>query len=370
VKPAAPRTRPALAHLEGELAALADAGLLRVRPEPYRASEVSFCSNDYLGLGTPEDGRPAMGSGAARLVAGEHVEHRALEVALATWLGHSAALLFTSGYAANVGLVPALARDATDLVLSDALNHASLVDGCRLARAETRIYPHLDLAAVEEELRSGRARRTWVVTESYFSMDADSPDLAELRALCDHYGAALVVDEAHALGVLGPEGRGLLAAADVQADVTVGTLGKAFGGAGAFVAGCDDLVAWLWNRARSFVFSTGLSPALAAAGLASLERIRADGTLRSNALARADQLRVGLRGLGKEPLGYGHIVPWRIGDSREASRIASALRAQGFGVQAIRPPSVPAGTARIRFTASARQRPEDIDKLLLAIGKL
>jgi len=361
---------PGLRHLAAELAALAEAGLLRHRPEPYRADEVSFCSNDYLGLSAAEDGGHPMGSGAARLVAGEHVEHQRLERALAEWLGVSAALLFTSGYAANVGLVPALALDRADLVLSDALNHASLVDGCRLARAETRVFPHLDVDAVGAELRAAGGRRCWVLTESYFSMDADSPDLGRLRELCDRHGAALVVDEAHALGVLGPDGRGLLAAVGVHADVTVGTFGKAFGGGGAFIAGCDDLIAWLWNRARSFVFSTGLSPTLAAAGLTSLERFRADSSLRSTTLTRAAQLREGLRALGKEPLGYGHIVPWCIGDSREAFRVASTLRSQGFGVQAIRPPSVPAGTARIRFTASARQSVEDVERLLAAIARL
>ncbi len=359
-----------LAHLPGELAALADAGLLRHRPEPFRADAVSFCSNDYLGLAAGFGGPHPIGAGAARLVAGEHAEHVELEGALAAWLGVEAALLFTSGYAANVGMVPALANGAEDLFLSDALNHASLVDGCRLARAETQVYPHLDVDAVDRVLRSSRARRRWVLTESYFSMDADSPDLRRLRQICDDNGAALVVDEAHALGVLGPSGAGLLAAAAVQADVVVGTLGKAFGAAGAFVGGCEALIAWLWNRARSFVFSTGLSPTLAASAQTALLGLRRDSTLRTAALARADQLRVGLRALGHEPLGYGHIVPWLIGDSREALRIAGALRSQGFGVQPIRPPSVPEGTARLRLTASARQTPEDVERLLSAIGRL
>jgi 8-amino-7-oxononanoate synthase len=361
---------PGLVHLEGELAALADAGLLRERPEPYRADRVSFCSNDYLGLAAASGGRHPFGSGAARLVAGEHVEHVALERGLAGWLGVEATLLFTSGYAANVGLVPALANGPEDLILSDALNHASLVDGCRLARAETRVYPHLDIEAVAGLLRSSHARRRWVITESYFSMDADSPDLRQLRHICDEHGASLLVDEAHSLGVLGPDGRGLLPAAGVQADVTVGTLGKAFGGGGAFVAGCHTLIAWLWNRARSFVFSTGLSPALAAAGHEALVRLCTDGALRVTTLARAEQLRTGLRALGHTPLGYGHSVPWVIGDDREAHRVAGVLRAQGFGVQAIRPPSVPPGTARLRLTASARQSSEDVEHLLFAISKL
>ena len=304
------------------------------------------------------------------MVAGEHGEHHRLEVALAAWLGVDACLLFTSGYAANVGVMSALADSRDDLILSDALNHASIVDGCRLARAETRVFPHLDVEAVERHLGARGDRRAWVVTESYFSMDADSPDLRRLRHVCDVHGAALIVDEAHALGVLGPEGRGLLANTGVRADVVVGTLGKAFGGGGAFVAGCAALVDWLWNRARSFVFSTGLSPALADAGLRALDIIRADAFPRESALERALQLREGLERLGHPPLGYGHIVPWVLGESSHAVRYAAALQSLGFDVQAIRPPSVPAGTARLRLTASARQSSIDVDHLLAAMAEL
>lgn len=361
---------PGLLHLEGALSALGDAGLLRKRPQPYRVDTVSFCSNDYLGLASPQGESSPTGAGASRLVAGEHLEHQRLEGALAEWLDHESALLFTSGYAANVGLVSSLAASADDLILSDALNHASIVDGCRLSRAQTTVFPHLDVDAVRSELRSRRTSRAWVVTESYFSMDADSPDLRGLRAACDEYGAALVVDEAHAIGVLGPGGRGLLAAAGVAADVTVGTFGKAFGGAGAFVVGCEALTAWLWNRARSFVFSTGLSPSLAASSLAALEKIRSSPELLEATALRATELREGLLALGLQPLGHGHIVPWLIGDSREAVRIATALQARGFAVQAIRPPSVPAGTARLRLTASARQSAEDIRRLLSAIAEV
>ncbi len=232
------------------------------------------------------------------------------------------------------------------------------------------MFPHLDLGAVRAHLREAGARRKWVVTESYFSMDADSPDLGSLRALCDEHGAALVVDEAHALGVLGPDGRGLAAAAGVEADVLVGTMGKAFGAAGAFVAGCDDLTVWLWNRARPFVFSTGLSPAVAAAGLERLEHARAHPDLRAATLDRADRLRGGLRALGLDPRGHGHIVPLVIGDSLEAVRLADALQSAGFAVQAIRPPSVPPGSARIRFTASALQGRDDVDRLLAQLRGL
>lgn len=360
---------PALAHLETELGLLADAGLLRRPPAVHRRGKPSFCSNDYLGLADADPGDVPWGAGASRLVAGEHVEHGMLEAALGSWLGVEGTLLFTSGYAANVGLVPALAFSGDDLIVSDALNHASLVDGCRLARAKTVIAPHKDHEAVRALLRGSKAKRRWVLTESYFSMDADTPDLAALRGICDEYAAGLIVDEAHALGVLGPDGRGLLAASNVQADVVIGTLGKAFGGAGAFVGGCHALREWLWNRARSFVFSTGQSPRVAHAALTALERLRTGDDLRRATLERADQLRAGLQSLGHSPLGYGHVVPWLIGDSREASRVAASLREQGFPVEPIRPPSVAPGTARIRFTASASQRPEDVAELLHAIGK-
>jgi 8-amino-7-oxononanoate synthase len=207
-----------------------------------------------------------------------------------------------------------------------------------------------------------------VVTESYFSMDADSPDLGELRRACDEAGAGLVVDEAHALGVLGPDGRGVSAKSGVVPDVLVGTLGKAFGASGAFVAGCEDLVDWLWNRARSFVFSTGISPVVADGASARIEASRRDPTLRERALARADELRAGMRRLGIEPRGYGLIVPWVLGDARTALRVATDLREQGIFVQAIRPPTVPEGTSRLRLTTTARLASADIERVVLALA--
>jgi 8-amino-7-oxononanoate synthase len=357
-----------LAHLAAELLALADAGLLRERPPLHRAGGVSFCSNDYLGLAWRGKGA-ALGAGASRLVSGEHAEHVALERALSRWLRTDATLVFTSGYAANVGALSALAGPA-DLIVSDELNHASIVDGCRLSRATVRVVPHLNVGAVRAALGAGSFARRWVVTESYFSMDADSPDLLELRQACDERGAALVVDEAHALGVLGPDGRGLCAAAGVVPDVLVGTFGKALGGGGAFVAGTADLVAWLWNRARSFVFSTGVSPLLAAEVLVALSEVEARADLRRVTLERAEQLRAGLLALGLRPLGHGHIVPLVLGESAAAVALAERLRPLGFAVQPIRPPSVPAGTARIRLTASAHQRPEDVTSLLRALASV
>ena len=219
-----------------------------------------------------------------------------------------------------------------------------------------------DLGAVESALRGRGQGRAFVVTESYFSMDADSPDLFALRRLCDEHGAALVVDEAHALGVLGPEGRGLCAQADVRADAIVGTFGKAFGAAGAFVAGCPSLVQWLWNRARTFVFSTGMSPAGAAAALAGVKAARVEPERRQRVLAAAGELRAALLVCGVTPLGFGHIVPWVLGEARVALAVAEALQARGLDARAIRPPSVPVGTARIRLTVTAAHSPTDIHR--------
>jgi 8-amino-7-oxononanoate synthase len=199
-------------------------------------------------------------------------------------------------------------------------------------------------------------------------MDADSPDLAALRRVCDQHGAALLVDEAHALGVLGPDGRGLCAEAGVEADGVVGTFGKAFGAGGAFVAGCPSLVAWLWNRARSFVFSTGLSPAVAAAALQGIRLAQAEPERRRRVLAAARLLREGMARLGVQPAGFGQIVPWVLGEPGKALRMATALRERGLDVRAIRPPSVPGGTARIRLTVTAAHSSADIERAVAVLA--
>ncbi len=295
------------------------------------------------------------------------VHRRAREELAAELVGQPAGLVFTSGYAANVGLLSALAGPG-DLVVSDALNHASLIDGARLSRARVEVVPHLEVGAVEAALRGRTEARAFVVTESYFSMDADSPDLVALRGLCDRHGAALLVDEAHALGVLGPEGRGRCAEAGIEADAVVGTFGKAFGAGGAFVAGCPSLVAWLWNRARSFVFSTGLSPTVAAAALQGLQRAGAEPERRRRVLAAAALFREGLARLGVHPAGFGPILPWVLGEAGKALRVAADLRNRGLGVRAIRPPSVPSGTARIRLTVTAAHASTDIERALADVA--
>jgi 8-amino-7-oxononanoate synthase len=364
-----PETPPALRFLDDALNDATRQHLLRERRPPRRGDAPSFCSNDYLGLAAQLAPRGASGAGASRLVSGERREHLELEMAAASLAGLPSALAFSSGYAANVGLLSAIAGPG-DLVVSDALNHASIIDGIRLSRCRTAVVPHLDLAATEAALRGRAGGRAFVVTESYFSMDADCPELGALRDLCDRHGAALVVDEAHALGVLGPGGRGLCAAAGVTPDALVGTFGKAFGAAGAFVAGCPSLVTWLWNRARTFVFSTGMSPVVAAAALAGIRAAHEEPHRRERVLAAAAQLRAGLSALGIAPLGSGHIIPWVVGDARAAVELAGALQEAGVDARAIRPPSVAPGTARIRLTVTASHTPADIELALGAIARL
>ncbi len=367
-----PRLDP-LRHLAGELAALKEGGLLRTPPvpEPEGAALLNLCSNDYLGYASepwPGTVTGRSGAGASRLVSGNLAAHESAEAALASWLGTEAALLFSSGYAANVGTMAALAGRG-DVVVSDALNHASIIDGCRLSGAEVRVVPHLDLVATEAALAgASNARHRWVVTESYFSMDGDSPDLVRLRALCDRHDAGLVLDEAHVLGVLGPHGRGLSAEAGITPDVLIGTAGKSLGLHGAFVAGSQALRLWLWNRARSFVFSTGVSPTLATALASRIERVAADDGARAQLEARGAQLRAGLALLGVPGVasGRGPVLPWVVGASEATVALSRRLRDQGVLVQAIRPPTVPTGTARLRITVHARLSSEDVERTLAA----
>ncbi len=385
-----PRPSP-LGFLAAELEALAAEDRLRDRRRGPAPDLLDFASNDYLGYarlpwtalvpdgadstrrgGVRHAGRLAppipIGAGASRLVTGTHAAHLSLERAVATHVGAEDALVFTSGYAANVGALSCL-LGPDDLVVSDRLAHASIIDGLRLSRAKVVVVPHLDVAAAREALRAP-ARRRWLVTESLFSMDGTAPDLGALRAVCDAHGAALYVDEAHALGVLGPSGEGSCRAAGVTADVLVGTFGKALGGQGAFVAGSGALVRFLYNRARSFVFSTGISPVLAAHAEAALARARADEAGRERLRARTAELVEGLaaRGWGVAAPS-GPIVPLVLGSESRALRAMEALAERGLRVVAIRPPTVPAGTSRLRLTLSAAHGPDDVARLLMALGE-
>lgn len=336
---------------------------------------VNFASNDYLGLaGDPRLVRAAAnelesggaGVGSSRLIVGNHRAHVTLEEEAADWMRCGGVRLFNAGYAANVGVLTTLLR-AGDLVFSDELNHASIIDGCRLSRAEIAIVPHLDLVALEAGLATRSARRKLVVYESLFSMDGDLADVEAIAALCRRHDAVFMLDEAHALGVLGPEGRGLAAELGVVPDVVIGTFGKAFGSFGAFVATTRAVADLLWNRARSFVFSTGMPPSVSAASRAALEIIRsAEGDVLRRALAghargfRERVPRVG--GASSSP-----IAPLLIGDDRAAMACAARLLADGLFVQGIRPPTVPVGTARLRMGLSAGHSTGQLDRLVHAL---
>lgn len=357
--------------LKARVAELETGGLLRdpgdselhLGPAPGGGLWLDACSNDYLGLGARPVSRETMdsdppaqaGAGASRLVQGTFPEHVELEGELAGWLGVEACLLTASAFAANAGLIPALAGPGS-LVVSDSLNHASIVDGCRLSRGRVVVTPHRELAPVEAALagHDGEGPK-WVVTEALFSMDGDSPDLRALRQLCDRHGAGLIVDEAHSLGVFGEGGRGACADAGVKADVVVAGLGKAVGAQGGVIGGSALLRTWLWNRARSFVFSTGASPALCRLALAQVRATRAAEAGRARLLQLGIKLRAALRARGFDvPLSsHGPIVPVVLGSNERAMAAMDGLRARGVLAQAIRPPTVPVGAARLRLTVHA-----------------
>lgn len=375
---------PRLQDLPQRLAELAAQDLLR-EPDDGLAREelrrrfgdrfIDLTSNDYLGLAAAHVSRETLdsvpGAGASRLIYGTRREHLELEAELAAWVRQPASLFFASAYAANVGALGCLAGPG-DWVVSDELNHASLIDGCRLSRAEVRVVAHRDTTAVERALLEGaHARARWVVVESYYSMDGDSPDLRALRELCDRYDAHLYVDEAHGLGVFGPEGGGLCTQEGIQADVLVGGLGKACGAQGGFVAADTSVRTWLWNRARSFVFSTAPSPLLAAAALAQIRRTREAQALRRNLFARAEELRQALRdrNIPLAPEGHGPILAVLLGAPDLALSVAAALRDEGILAQAIRPPTVPVGASRLRLTVTANHRPEDLARAVDALTR-
>ena len=337
---------------------------------------INFSSNDYLGLAG--DARIAQalaegarvwgaGAGASRLVCGDFLPEHDLERGLAEFSRSKAALLFPSGYAANCGIVPAFAGPE-DLVLSDALNHASIIDGCRLSRARVEVYPHADVGAVERGLRAP-ARRRIVVTDAVFSMDGDRAPLRELSALCSAAGALLIVDEAHATGVIGPRGEGLAAELGAVADVRMATLSKAFGVAGAYVASTQAVCDLLVNRARPLIFSTALPPALACAAQASLRiLVGPEGDDRRARLwSNARHFAAGLRALGLLARDDSAIFPVLTGTPERALTMAAHLRELGILAKPIRPPTVPQGTSRIRFAVSAAHTDAHIEAALAAL---
>ena len=344
---------------------------------------VDFCSNDYLGLRRDprlaEAARAAAelhgcGAGAARLLRGNSPLHDALEGALAEWKGAASCLLFNTGFQCNATVIPALAWEG-DGVFSDGLNHASLVDGCRLARAHgaaVHVYRHLDLGDLEAQLKGWRGAAggglALVASDAVFSMDGDAADLPGLLSICDRFDALLLVDEAHATGLLGASGAGLAEAQGVKGRVPLlmGTLGKALGSFGAFVACGAELRAHLINTCRGFIFSTALPPAVAAASLEGLRLARAEAWRRDRALAHARSLRTAL-GLAAGPSA---IVPVQVGGNAEALQLAAALQARGLDVRAVRPPTVPEGQARLRITTGAHLEPAALETLITALRDL
>ena len=323
-----------------------------------------LCSNNYLGLADHPRVREAAadaalrwgaGSGASRLVSGNMTLHRRLEERLAAFKGTQSALLFGSGYLANVAVIPALARRG-EIVFSDELNHASIIDGCRLSGAETFVYRHGDVDHLAWGLRNADGRAALIVTDGVFSMDGDVAPLEEIVALASHDDVRVMVDDAHGTGTQGPGGRGVVAAAGLEGeiDVLVGTLGKALGSYGAFVA-CDAALArYLVNSARALIFSTGLPPAAAAAAMAALELVteqprRVERLAVNAATLRAALAREGFDVAGSET----QIVPLIVGDAGQALRICEAALERGVFAQAIRPPTVPEGTSRLRLAVMA-----------------
>jgi 8-amino-7-oxononanoate synthase len=337
------------------------------------------CSNDYLGLAADPrliqaagEGmqRWGFGAGASRLISGSMAAHHALEAQLAAWKGSEAALLFNSGWHANVGTIAALVGPA-DIVYSDELNHASLIDGCRLSRATVRVYAHADAGALDGLLSADRARggRRLVVTDSVFSMEGDEAPLGALVEVCERHGASLMVDEAHATGLLGPDGQGLVAELGLRDRVMVqmGTLGKALGSFGAYIAGSQTLIDWLVNRARSFVFTTALPPAVAAATGEAVRIVQSEPERRAHVLALAAELRSRLASDGWQVLpGRLPIIPVVIGPDDATMALAGRLAEAGILATGIRPPTVPEGTSRIRLTLTAAHSAADIGAIAAA----
>lgn len=336
---------------------------------------LNFGSNDYLGLAARRLNAAATdaitadgwGAGASPLVIGRGRWHAALETALADFEGTEAALLFPSGFAANVGAIGAVVG-AADVIFSDAKNHASIIDGCRLSGATIQIYRHRDWLHLAEQLQSaGHFRRRLIVTDSLFSMDGDFAPLPELCELAAQYQAMLMVDEAHATGVLGPHGRGVaeLYGCEDGVDIRVGTLSKALGSSGGFVAGSEELIEWLWNRARPYVFSTAAPEAAAAAALEALRIVRTEPQLRRGLLDAAAEVRRRLSNEGWNVAdSTSQIIPVMIGDARQTMCLAAELDRRGLYVPGIRPPSVPPGESLLRISLTAAHTPTMLDRLI------
>jgi len=387
-----------LDQISRALKAQEDAGLrrrLRVAATPCQPSVrvderqlLAFCSNDYLGLAAHprvvlalQEGaaRYGAGSGASHLISGHSEAHALLEARLAglytPYIEQARALYFCTGYMANLGLLTGLAQiDESVEFFSEGLNHASLIDGMRLSRASVSVYPHGDVQALEGMLQQSQASTRIIVTDSVFSMDGNLAPLKQIDALAHEYDAALVIDDAHGFGVLGAQGLGVLEHLDLRSSrvIYMGTLGKAAGVAGAFVVAHDQIVEWLVQRARPYIYTTAAAPALAHALMTSLDLITSDEGRRRRAAIATNMMRL------REGLHLQHwalpnsdtaIQPIIIGDNQQAVKVASFLLHQGLWVPAIRPPTVPPDTARLRVTVSAAHTQDDVARLARAINR-
>jgi 8-amino-7-oxononanoate synthase len=377
---------------EHELSQLEKQHLLR-KPtvvESYQGSIITIdnrsllllCSNDYLGLtqhpALKEAAVSAMerfgfGSGASRLVSGTSVIHQELEHKLSQFKKSEATILFNSGYAANTGVIPALVREG-DMIFSDCLNHASIIDGCRLSRASIRVYRHKDMDHLETLLKNNsKVRRNLIISDGVFSMDGDIAPLPDLVALAEKYNALLMVDDAHATGVLGKGGRGTVEHFGMEGRVPIqmGTLGKALGSCGAYVSGHKDLIDMLINHSRSYIYSTALPPAVCAASIAAIEIVETDSARRERLWHNRERFAAGLKSL-KIDIGNSEtpIFPLMIGDTEQAIKVGASLFESGIFATAIRPPTVQEGKSRIRMTVMASFSDHDIDLALAAVNKV
>jgi 8-amino-7-oxononanoate synthase len=349
---------------------------------------INFSTNDYLGLANDPRLREAaigaigefgVGAGASRLISGTQSPHLRLERALAKWKGTEATICFSSGYAAALGTIPALVSKS-DVVLLDKLCHASLIDGAKLSGAILRVFPHNHLGKLESHLEWARrghpGKRILILTESVFSMDGDRAPLRELVELKKRFDALLMLDEAHAVGVIGPNGRGLAAAESVSEDVDIqmGTLSKALGASGGYICGSRNLIEWLINRARSFMYSTAPPPGVAAGALVAVDFLSSsEGEERRLLLWKKIRLMqevIPTSGLNKKDAPAGAIFPWIVGDEQATLDLASALQNEGFLVPAIRYPTVAKGSARLRITVTAAHQEDQIRSLCEAIKRM
>jgi 8-amino-7-oxononanoate synthase len=378
-------------HFDAELRKILAANLLRQLPalSSNRSTTVTvqgcecllLCSNNYLGIADHPRLREAAATAAmehgcsasaSRLVSGNLDLYDRLESALAEFIGKEAALVFSSGYAANTGVIQSVAQTG-DVILSDQLNHASIVDGCSLSTADTRVFSHNDVDDLERYLRDCDAyRRKLIVVEGVYSLDGDCAPLGKIAQLAERYECVLMVDEAHAVGVLGDYGRGACELHGVtdRVDIIMGTMGKALGSYGAFVAGSDELKRFLVNKSRPLIYTTGLPPAALAASLAAIEVVRDEPWRRRDTLDKARYVRKKLSALDLD-IGTSTtpIIPVMVGEASTAVRFAELLLEQGVFVQPIRPPSVPTGKSRLRVTVNADHTYEQLDRALAAFSK-